>query len=119
MKRSVLIVEDDFLIAYDLKIQMEGQGYDVTGPTGNVEAALTALEAHDICSAILDIDLHGTASFPVANVLKEKGIPFMFLSGNYAWQLPPEFADVLVHPKPVNVQKLIRELKDLCKPEDC
>ncbi|KCZ54305.1 hypothetical protein HY29_14815 [Hyphomonas beringensis] len=119
MKRSVLIVEDDFLIAYDLKIQMEGQGYDVKGPAGSVEAALTALETHDICSAILDIDLYGTASFPVANALKDKDIPFMFLSGNYAWQLPPEFSDILVHPKPVNVPKLICELRDMCKPECC
>ncbi|MAN45297.1 MAG: response regulator [Alphaproteobacteria bacterium] len=119
MKRSVLVVEDDFLIAYDLKTQMEGEGYDVSGPVGSVEAALKALEAHDICSAVLDIDLHGTASFPVAEALKEKGIPFMFLSGNCAWQLPREFSDVLVHGKPVSVPKLLGELNDLCEPDCC
>ncbi|KCZ52323.1 response regulator [Hyphomonas pacifica] len=119
MKRSVLVVEDDFLIAYDLKIQLEERGYIVTGPAGSVEDALAALEKHDICSAILDIDLHGKPSFPVAEVLREKGIPFLFLSGNYSWELPPELSDSLVHPKPVSVMRLIGELNDLCTPDCC
>lgn len=117
MTKSVLIVEDDFLIAYDLKVQPEDANYSISGPAGSIEDALGLIgSVSDVCVAVLDIDLHGESSFPIAEALMENEIPFLFLSGNNSWDLPAGLSEKIVHTKPVNMPRLIDQLKQLCPP---
>ena len=56
-------------------------GHDPIGPMMRLQPALTAAETGDFDFAILDINLAGQQSFPVADCLRRRGIPFIFASG--------------------------------------
>lgn len=115
MSCAVLLVEDEFLIAMDLKSQLQAAGYPVLGPAANVEQGLALLDNGTVCAAILDMNLQGSTSFPIAQRLAQEGTPFMFLSGNDASRLLEEFSDRIVLRKPINYPELLRELKAMCE----
>ncbi len=115
MSCAVLLVEDEFLIAMDLKSQLQAAGYPVLGPAANVEQGLALLDKGTVCAAILDMNLQGSTSFPIAQRLAQEGTPFMFLSGNDASRLLEEFSDRIVLRKPINYPELLRELKAMCE----
>ncbi len=77
---KILLVEDEALVALDISLTLEDEGAAVTGPFATVETALpacgTALDA-----AVLDVDLCGSKSFPIADRLVAAGVPFMFHTG--------------------------------------
>ncbi len=109
----LLLVEDDFLIAYDLKLQLEDAGFTVIGPAGTVDKAMSLMEATPVDAAILDVNLQGASSFAVAEALQAAGTPFVFLSGNDAAQLPEWLAGRIVHAKPVQFALLLDEIGTL------
>ena len=113
MTIRVLIVEDEFLIAFDLKAQLEAAGFTVYRPASSVKDAFAELDRSEVDVAILDLNLHGRSSIPVAERLTTEQIPFLFLSGNDVSHLPPAFADRKVHTKPVTVRALVCELTEL------
>jgi DNA-binding response OmpR family regulator len=80
MQKSVLIVEDEFLIALDLKLMLEGAGWRVIGPAATVRDALRLLETELPSVALLDVNLGREMVAPVAEVLKERGVPFALAS---------------------------------------
>jgi DNA-binding response OmpR family regulator len=84
----VLVVEDQFLIAMDLNAILTDAGFDVIGPVGTVAAALDALRAERPDAAILDVNLRGERSTPVAEALQAMHVPFV-LASSY---LPPSLA---------------------------
>ncbi|PKR89959.1 response regulator [Pleomorphomonas diazotrophica] len=101
MQASILIVEDEWLIAEDYASTLTQAGYYVVGPCPSVDAALAALDQESIDAAVLDIQLHDETSFPVAKRLQSLGIPFAFLSGQGREHLPSELATCSLLPKPV------------------
>jgi len=78
----VLVVEDDLLIALDLCAMLGKLGYTVLGPVGSVGKALALLETKRPDVALLDEDLRGMPVTPVAEALRQSGIPFAILSGS-------------------------------------
>lgn len=76
MPYTVLIVEDDFLIAMDLQLMVEGLGWRVLGPAGTVKEALALIESELPTVALLDVDLGVELVTPVALALKARGVPF-------------------------------------------
>lgn len=80
-RSPILIVEDDPLIAFDLKTSVEDAGGTVVGPVGSVRAALKLLESADVAAAILDVQLNDGDVTPVAALLNENGIPIVLQSG--------------------------------------
>lgn len=80
MQKTVLIVEDEFLIAMDLQLLLEGHGWRVMGPVATVGEALALLEVELPCVALLDVNLGTELVTPVAWALKENGIPFAVAS---------------------------------------
>jgi len=115
MSCSVLLVEDEFLIAMDLQSQLQAAGYHVVGPAANVEQGLALLDKGAVRAAILDMNLQGSTSFPIAQRLAQDGTPFLFLSGNDASRLLDEFSDRIVLRKPINYPRLLCELKAICE----
>lgn len=80
--QHILIVEDEYLIAEDLAQEFARRGAQVLGPEPTVERALGVLRsARAIDAAVLDVNLKGQLSFPVADALKRRGVRFVFTTG--------------------------------------
>lgn len=99
MAKRVLIVEDDPLIALDLAAIVEEAGHEVVSVCASRRAGL-AEAARDIDFALLDVDLADGKSFPVAEVLWARCIPFAFVSGSLRSEVPAILGDVPFIPKP-------------------
>ena len=106
MKKRVLIVEDEGLIAMLLEELMERMGYEVVAVSSTLEEALERAHIVSVDFAMLDINLNGKESFPVAAVLRGRGIPFIFATGYGDSALASEFADALVVEKPFSREAL-------------
>src|SRR4028118_220513 len=80
--RRILVVEDEYMLAEDLREELESQGALVMGPVACVADALELLRsgpAPDM--AILDINLGGEMAYPVADALRARDIAFIFATG--------------------------------------
>jgi DNA-binding response OmpR family regulator len=87
---SILIVEDEPLIAMMLEDFVDTLGHKVAGTVDCVADALTRLEAGGIDMAILDVRLrNGERSWPVADLLADRGIAFLISTGGHV-DPPPE-----------------------------
>ncbi|PBB83324.1 response regulator [Mesorhizobium sp. WSM3876] len=107
----VLVVEDAFLIAMDLCDQLKDAGCEVIGPAATVKQALEQINGASLDGAVLDINLAGERSFPIAQLLTSRGVPFLFLSGyDSAAVIPDEFAQAPRLTKPVDIATLGRTL---------
>lgn len=76
-----LIVEDEFLVAMELEDLLTGMGYQVVGSVARMPEALELARDAEIDFAVLDINVGGSQSFPVADILRKRGIPFVFATG--------------------------------------
>ncbi|MCK1282598.1 response regulator [Bradyrhizobium sp. 44] len=105
--RRLLVVEDEYMIAADLARALEDRGAEVIGPAGSVEDALNLVAAEQrIDGAVLDINLRGERSYPVADALRTRGVRFVFTTGYDAWAIPDAYAAVPRVEKPVNIKAL-------------
>ena len=86
---SVLVVEDEALIAMDLQALLEDAGYRVVGPANTTAAALALLSGGDPDVALLDVNLGRSDVFGVANELANRKTKLIFLTGHTAQKLPP------------------------------
>jgi CheY-like chemotaxis protein len=93
--RRILVVEDQYLLAMDLKRTLERSGATVVGPVGSAERALALIpEALPLDAAILDINLEaGGTAYPVAEVLRARKVPFVFATGYDRGSIRPEFRE--------------------------
>jgi len=81
-KKSVLIVEDSFLIAMNLKSEFEAHGWTVIGPSPTSEEAMAYIQTETIDIVCLDYSLETGTTENVAELLGKKNIPFLFLTGD-------------------------------------
>ena len=79
--RRVLLVEDEPIVAWLLKDMLVDLGCSVVGPAADVNQALAMIDAESIDVAVLDVNLRGQMSYPVADVLVARGVPFVFSTG--------------------------------------
>jgi DNA-binding NtrC family response regulator len=75
--RSVLVVEDELMVAWDIEQTLKAAGLRVLGPAASVSSALSLLKANTPDAAILDLNLRGELVTPVARRLRELGVPFV------------------------------------------
>lgn len=109
----VLIVEDEYLIADELRCELEGAGADVVGPVGHLVAALELAGTDEaIDAAVLDLNLGGAEVFPLADLLIGRGVPVVFSTGYDAGSLPSRYADVPTCVKPVSFLALVAAVQD-------
>jgi CheY-like chemotaxis protein len=80
-KPRVLVVEDEYLVALLIEDMLQTLGYRVSEIAANLDDAMRAAEKDDFDVAILDVNLNGTMSNPIADVLKRRSIPFIFATG--------------------------------------
>ena len=109
--RRVLMVEDEYFLADDMRQAFEGGGIEVLGPVGRLEEALALVErAAAIDGAVLDVNLHDVMVFPVADALSERGVPFVFATGYEQSAIPARFTDVRRCEKPVEPRQIATAL---------
>jgi DNA-binding LytR/AlgR family response regulator len=115
--RRFLVVEDEYIIAADVAASLEALGIEVAGPAASVAAALTLLEndRDRLDGAVLDINLGTERVFPVADVLRGRGIPFVFTTGYDAAVVPNSYSDIPRCEKPVDEQRLARCLSGVTR----
>lgn len=108
----VLLAEDEMMVAMMLEDRLEHFGYQVL-KAARLTACLALAESAPIDLAILDINLAGELSFPVAEVLRRRGIPFVFSSGYGDSGLPATWKDEKILQKPYDSSQLISMLNSL------
>ena len=111
----VLIVEDEPLVAENLRADLIDEGFEVIGIAARVESALTLIHSVGFDVAIIDANLAGMSAAPAAAALSARGLPFMVLSGYAREQLQREFSDAVYVQKPYRARKLIDELNSLLR----
>jgi DNA-binding response OmpR family regulator len=106
----ILIVEDNLLLAEVTRMLLEDSGCEVVGPVGRLARGLKLVRDETIAidGAILAINLHGEMSFPIAEVLSSRGVPFVFVTGYGDRSIVPlAFRSVPRLDKPVTDEQLL------------
>ncbi len=111
--KKVLIVEDEALIAMLFEDILEDTACQIVGPAMTVRQAMELAEAAEIDVAVLDVNLNGESSFPVAALLQSRGVPLVFSSGYGSQGLPPEWQDRPTLPKPFTSDEVVDTLARL------
>jgi DNA-binding response OmpR family regulator len=111
----IMIVEDDVLLALDLADTLRDAGLTILGPFGAVDVALGAVNADRPEVAILDIDLNGVLSFPIADALAAANVPFLWLSASSPDVVPATHQTRPFLSKPFAAPTLLRVVRDLVK----
>lgn len=105
--RHILLVEDDYLIADALAEALRACGAHVFGPIANVEDALqSVLRLGGLEAVVLDVNLGGERSYAVADAVRDRNIPLVFVTGYDRDLLPARFAQVPHCLKPVDLDEL-------------
>ncbi|RTL69296.1 MAG: response regulator [Hyphomicrobiales bacterium] len=107
----ILLVEDDYIIAFDLAEQLKDAGFQIVGPALSNRDAIALLSAQPCDAAILDVNLGSETSEPVAQVLVDRQIPFLTVSGYSSEQHPAVFRAAKLLMKPIRLSRLIEELR--------
>lgn len=111
--RCVLIVEDQYLIADELRTLVERLGGQVLGPVGQVAAAIRLLAEEKPDLALLDVNLDGEEVYTVAEALSTAGVPFVFATGYDSWIIDSRFSDTPLLEKPIALPALVAALGEL------
>lgn len=110
----ILLVEDEPVIAFALEDLVSDLGYVAVGPAFRLSEALALASDGEFEAAILDVNLNDQASFPVADLLAEREIPFLFATG-YAEGGVDWKGSAPVIAKPYGREQLKRALLDLLR----
>ncbi|HTH27288.1 MAG TPA: response regulator [Sphingobium sp.] len=109
---SILVVEDEYLLADEVAKGLRSFGADIVGPCPSQQAAYDLVDhAGHIDGALLDINLRGVQAFELADFLQARGIPVVFATGYEPAILPPRFASVPRCVKPLRMNAIARALK--------
>jgi CheY-like chemotaxis protein len=107
----VLIVEDEQMAAWLLGDMLEELGFEVVGPAARVGDALAIVASEALDAAVLDVNLAGIRSYPVADALEARGVPFTFSTGYQKSSLPSEYQRFECLNKPYDLAKLGEKLR--------
>jgi CheY-like chemotaxis protein len=109
----ILIVEDEMLVAMNIEDMLLELGHEVAGIAGRIGPALSLAREGSFDAAMLDVNLAGDTSFPVADILVERGIPFLFATGYGIDGILPEYRSRPVLQKPFRAADLARAIEEV------
>ena len=112
---SILLVEDEPMISMMLADLLAKNGHRVDGPHSRIQEALEAATNNKLKAGILDINLRGKSVFPIADVLIERKIPFIFLTGYSDDAIASRYNHIPILQKPVEPENIWAALKDTSK----
>ena len=111
--KKVLIVEDEFLVAMMIADMLSDLGHDVIGTATNLAAAVQKSSSLPVDFAVLDVNLNGELSYPAADALAARGIPFLFATGYSSKGLQERYMSVPRLQKPFDIRTLERAVLNL------
>lgn len=111
MSVRVLVVEDEFMIGLDIGQQLADAGFEVVGLAPSVAKGLRLAAERGCDVAVLDVNLGGETSEPIAEKLRAFGKPFVVLTGYSTDNLRPWFGDATILTKPPRIDELIAALR--------
>lgn len=112
----VLVVENEYYIATDTARALRGAGASVAGPCASEDAATAEVARARPDAVIVDINLGEGPSFKLAGSLKERGIPFLFVTAHDDDVIPAEFGNVGRLQKPVELWQVVDAVSRLLRP---
>jgi CheY-like chemotaxis protein len=112
----ILIVEDEMLVAMNIEDMLLDLGHEVAGLASRVEPALALAREAAFDLAMLDVNLAGEPSFPIADILAERGIPFMFATGYGTKGIAEGYRHHVVLQKPFRAADLAQALSAVLAP---
>lgn len=105
--RNVLVVEDEMLVLFAIEVMLEDLGCNSIAAASTVDQALCLIEERSFDAAILDVNLDGQQSYPVADALSARGVPFAFSTGYGRLGLKDGYRERPVLTKPYRTEDLV------------
>jgi CheY-like chemotaxis protein len=99
---QILLVEDEALIGTMFKDFLTELGFQPVGPIADLGEALAVAESAEIRGAILDVNLGKDRTYPVADILAARSIPFIFVTGYNPSDVDRRFAAIPILEKPID-----------------
>jgi len=113
---KILVVEDEMIVAWLLEDMLAELGCHVVGPAASVKKALSMIESDAIDVAVLDVNLNGEMSYPIADALAARGVPFVFVTGYDKDRMEDGYRNLPVLQKPFHRKELTDTLAKLLAP---
>lgn len=109
----VLIIEDEAMIAMLIEDMVCDLGGQAVGPATKFEQAMSLALQADFDLAVLDVNVDGSAVYPIADVLRHRGIPFIFMTGYDSSVIPQRYQHNCVLLKPFTHQTFSDALREI------
>jgi DNA-binding response OmpR family regulator len=108
---SILVVEDEPVIAVDTACTIVQAGGTVVGPAYSLDQAFETIADAELDGALLDINLRNEKVFSLADALADRGVPVVFVTGEIWPVIPERHAGCLIVGKPINQSKVVAALR--------
>lgn len=102
----VLVLEDEPIIGFALEDMLLDIGCGAVFLATRLSEAMQVIENEPVDAAILDVNIHGERSYPVADALRLRPLPYVFASGYGDTEHPPEHRSVPTLVKPYNIEDI-------------
>ncbi|MDX1541106.1 MAG: response regulator [Geminicoccaceae bacterium] len=109
----ILVVEDEVFVALDLEQELRTRGHEVLGPASTLAEAHALVEETDLDLALLDVNVRGDMPRALAEELREREIPFAYVSGYDEAFIKTNLPSAPVLPKPLHAQALSDLLREV------
>jgi CheY-like chemotaxis protein len=118
-KRRVLVVEDEALVAMLIEDMIHDSGDEMVGSACRLSDALVLAQEAQADVALLDINLGGALAYPVADVLRQRGVPIVFTTGYGAAGVSERFQDCPILDKPFDQPSLEKAIHAILNSNAC
>ena len=115
---SFVIIEDEYLLQVLVEDMLTDLGHRVSHISAAVDEAVAICQTEDFDVALLDLTLAGVPSYPVADVLNRRGIPYVFMTGHEATEIPVAYARAPLLCKPFRSEDLAAVIARLISDPD-
>jgi CheY-like chemotaxis protein len=111
--KRIILIEDEALVAMELEASLSGAGYQIVGEAGNLEQAKRLIAGTACDAALLDVNLAGHPVDELVAALKQKNVPFAFVTGYGRAGLPDGCREAMVVEKPFSRERLLAAVASL------
>lgn len=108
---KAIVIENEGIVLLELELVLGDLGYDVVGRAGTLESGVLIAREAACDVAVVDIDLCGRESGPIADVLNAREVPFIFVTGYTNSSLPDRHAHRPLVAKPFSIEQVSAALR--------
>jgi len=114
-KYRVLVVEDEMLVAMNIEDMLHDIGHEVAGIASRLDAGMEIAREGAFDLAMLDVNLAGDLSFPIADILEQRGIPYLFATGYGRKGVRDDYGAAPVLQKPFRARDLEQAIHSIAR----